>query len=1134
MFQCRTGKLVHLSAVSLICIFSVYIVFSLFTTKTAMAQLPPGGFTVSSGGIYTPEYLVQNILVGQGVQVMNVTYTGNSTTKAQIGYFTGESNVGLNSGIILSSGLVNNVDNNPSFNASTDINGGQTVSDTDLETVGTRCNDEGFQPSDDASILEFDFIPQSTQVEFRYVFASEEYREWVGSAYNDSFGFFISGPGITSFNVYSNDARNIALIPNTNEEVCINSVNHLTNTQYYNDNTGTYFTYDGYTDVFVARSPVIPCSTYHIKLAICDLSDASLDSGVFLEANSFSSVGVQTNIAFTHAAVDTAVEACNDARIGFALSGKTLGNMTIHYTIAGTAENGVDYEYIPDSVIVQSLDSIAFIDIVPINDGIPEDYESVQFIYNTSLCDPPVMDTTTVWIKDNFELFNEDSGDRPIECGESATLWVGASMGQMPYTYVWSSGDTTDVINVSPDVNTTYTYTVTDVCGHSASGSLQVDILPPTASVTNSEISLCKGLSTTLSVDGGSFWKWISSPVDPTLTMDTIQNPTVSPMDTTLYTVQVTDSCGYSDTAYILVNVGDIVASITTQTPVICIGQSAILEANYVQNAIYEWYDQTGTLVGNDQTYEASPSSDMTYRVVITDPLCGGATDDEFFTVQVTQMFLTSTNDTIVCPQQPVELTTLSSLGGGVFLWEDEDGNILGQSQNISVNPEDPTMYFVTVTDGCTKRDTVFVDVYPLPSVTATAPAPSVCPDESITLEVLGNAANYQWSSNPVDNTLTGQENSSTPTVTPTQDTRYTVTGTSAVGCIKSSDIMITIKDKKSAEFISSTPVACEGDNVTFTYNGNANTSATYQWNFDGIIKSGQGPHNIPWTSMGTKTITLTVTQDLCVSDPVSHTIEVKPSPIVNFTYGNPKGCVPLTVDFTDASTNTASGVSYLWDFGAAGSSSQQSPSYEFSSPGQFDVTLIVTNPGCENSMTIPLLVDAWPVPEAGFTADPMKVSLKNPNITFNSTSTGDNLIYHWETGDGSVYDTAHFIHTYADSGYYSVKLVTENSFGCIDSVSNTIHITPKYMLRIPTAFTPNGDGRNDIFQITGNGVKKFRITIYNSWGSLIFESNNIANSWDGKMNGQPALPGLYVYHTYFMDENDEESEQTGSFILIK
>jgi gliding motility-associated-like protein len=165
---------------------------------------------------------------------------------------------------------------------------------------------------------------------------------------------------------------------------------------------------------------------------------------------------------------------------------------------------------------------------------------------------------------------------------------------------------------------------------------------------------------------------------------------------------------------------------------------------------------------------------------------------------------------------------------------------------------------------------------------------------------------------------------------------------------------------------------------------------------------------------------------------------------------------------------------------------------------------------------------------------DPEKVSLKNPVITFTSTTVGDNLTYEWNTDDGNTYNTPSFTHTYADSGEYNVVLKVTNEYTCFDSLILKATVTPKYLLRIPSAFTPNGDGINDNFTVMGNGVMKYSINIYNRWGSLIYESKNITQSWDGRINGQPAPPGMYVYRTYFMDENEEVSEQQGSFTLIR
>jgi hypothetical protein len=146
----------------------------------------------------------------------------------------------------------------------------------------------------DACVLEFDFVPYYSYVWFQFVFGSEEYPEFVGSVFNDAFGFFISGPGITG--PYSNNSKNIALIPETEIPVSINNVNQDINSEYYVANESDFIQYDGFTTVFSAVSEVQPMNTYHIKLAIGDVLDYSFDSGVLLQASSFCS-GPVTGIA---------------------------------------------------------------------------------------------------------------------------------------------------------------------------------------------------------------------------------------------------------------------------------------------------------------------------------------------------------------------------------------------------------------------------------------------------------------------------------------------------------------------------------------------------------------------------------------------------------------------------------------------------------------------------------------------------------------------------------------------------------------------------------------------------------------------------------------------------------------------
>jgi cysteine-rich repeat protein len=220
----------------------------------------------------TPQQLVQQ-LVGSGVSVSNVTYTGANNAS---GSFSGAAadGISIDSGVILTSGDVANAQG-PNTNDGLTTNNSQP-GDSDLNALisGTTF---------DASVLEFDFVPTDSSLVFSYVFGSEEYNEFVGQI-NDVFAFFLDGV-------------NIALIPGTSTPVAVNNINNSTNPSFYNDNdpsdlgTPTPFNiqYDGFTTVLTAQATVTPGNTHHIKLVIADTSDSILDSAVFIQAGSFQS-----------------------------------------------------------------------------------------------------------------------------------------------------------------------------------------------------------------------------------------------------------------------------------------------------------------------------------------------------------------------------------------------------------------------------------------------------------------------------------------------------------------------------------------------------------------------------------------------------------------------------------------------------------------------------------------------------------------------------------------------------------------------------------------------------------------------------------------------------------------------------
>ncbi|MFZ7118859.1 MAG: choice-of-anchor L domain-containing protein, partial [Bacteroidota bacterium] len=255
--------------------------FILLLGQSTQAQL-----TVTSGN---PAAAIVDTLVGTGVSVANVTYTGNANSKGTF-RCTGGCNLGITRGVFLSTGNTGQMPTSPPSDFhSSDMSGS---GDAQLNLIVSP------NLTQDAAVLEFDFTPAADSVGFKFVFASEEYNDYVNTAYNDVFAFYISGPGIPG------SPKNLALIPGTSIPVSINNVNngnsagaatgpcnHCANFVDNVPNGGTANFFDGFTTVISAGIKVMPCQTYHMKFAIADVNDGVFDSGVFLEAKSFSSIG---------------------------------------------------------------------------------------------------------------------------------------------------------------------------------------------------------------------------------------------------------------------------------------------------------------------------------------------------------------------------------------------------------------------------------------------------------------------------------------------------------------------------------------------------------------------------------------------------------------------------------------------------------------------------------------------------------------------------------------------------------------------------------------------------------------------------------------------------------------------------
>ncbi len=599
----------------------------------------------------TPQQLVKDVLVGNGVQVSNVTYTGSSE---QIGFFdaTNANLMTIDSGVIMSSGRATfAIGPNDQTNGTDNPTSGTVDGDPDLYQANGGIN------VNDVAIIEFDFVPKGDTIEFDYVFGSDEYMTYAGGSINDVFGFFVSGPGISG--PYTNNAVNIATIPTTGGPVTLNSVNADSNSSFYVNNgdgynatppppnydtDSAYIQYDGHTVVMTAKRAVMCDSTYHFKLAIGDGSDDIIDSGVFLKANSLTSRAVTVNTDINVGKNDSTIfEGCGSASFDLLRKGDTSMADTVYVETSGSATEGSDYTSLPDSVFYAPGDDSTTLTLDALADGVSEGIESVfiDVIYrDPSACS--IWDTSRVevYIDDPDSLQLSTSADTFVgACSDSVQIWAAASGGYGDYQWKWNTGvpngDSTGM--VAPNSKTTYVVDVSDTCAvNSATDSITVDA-PSFNSLKvhtyNDTTYVCPSESVPIGIDsisggsGNATFYWDS--------LGTDSSYMVNPNGTTTFKVTAVDTC-LDDTAIgtVTVTKGFSPLQITAgQDTTICAGSDGRLyvaqQSGGTGDVTYEW--QPGGYTGESKWFTSDTidgtSKENSYTVTATDS-CGVSVTD--------------------------------------------------------------------------------------------------------------------------------------------------------------------------------------------------------------------------------------------------------------------------------------------------------------------------------------------------------------------------------------------------------------------------------------------------------------------------------------------------------------------------
>jgi gliding motility-associated-like protein len=598
------------------------------------------------------------------------------------------------------------------------------------------------------------------------------------------------------------------------------------------------------------------------------------------------------------------------------------------------------------------------------------------------------------------------------------------------------------------------------------------------------------------------------------------------------YTAVVTSNNGCSESVSVTI----------TQPPPLDVTTSATAASCNLSNG-----SATATVTGGlaPYTYFWDPSAQTTatalgisagtYTVGVVDQNhCTGSA-----TVVVTQpsavtASISSTTD-VSCFGGNNGTITVTATGGVApygYAWTPVGGN------NATGTGFSAGSYTVTVHDanGCISTASATITEPTLLSATVNGPA-LLCSGTTgtLTANVLGGTAPYAylWSTVPAQTT-------STASVTPTSTTTYTVTITDANGCSASAQFTVNFGAPLSTN-ISGPSSICPGSSATLCATTEGGTGGyVYTW-----TTSTGATYSSPCITVSpaaNTTYSVSVFDNCGTTGNTSATIQIDPYPVVGFAADVYQGCAPLCTQFYSTTTIAGGNAeSYSWLFGDGDSAHVKDPAYCYPYSGTYDVSLtVVSDSGCSATLRRVGTINVFTPPMAAFTISPQPATIINPTIQFTSESTDEDGVSYlfWSFGDAtdSTSNLQNPTHTYQDTGTYCASLIAMNIHGCTDTVTNCLVVDPVFNIYIPSAFTPNGDGKNETFQPVGQYIKNFQMYIFDRWGQQLYATTNIAQGWNGTTKGgsTAAMEDTYVYKIQLTDSKNIDHSYVGSVTILK
>lgn len=1093
------------------------------------------------------------------------------TDKENYGIFntTDNSELGLSSGIVLTTGKISSINQAANFIANTrlDIEG-----DKDLDSLSLS---SGGSVSKDACSIEFEVFANTDEISFDYVFGSEEYPDFISDPkFNDIFALMIEGPGIQG-DAFINPKENLARLPD-GTPIAINEVNHGYNYEYYRNNyDGKKIVFNGLTAAkngtqkyLTAKSKVIPCNTYKLKMAIGDRGDGKMDSGVFIGniKSTTPEIGFKSGIG-----LDGLIEQCsnNADNLIIKLNGSSTKNETYIVTISGTANQGIDYiTTLPNVLNIPSGTTEVSFPISIINDNITEGEETITISISKDFgCGLKTIASKTISIKDNISL---DIQDTVNVCSAGNGVHVKAKGAT---NYVWSP---ISAFEEPYEATTFFTpklsgwYYVQGIAGLcSVKDSFYANVIAPTLKIAAlGDAKVCENTPIILQANNNFGNQNIKWQPDVFVASQTGNRVIIkADMSATITATALVGGCSVADSfdiEILAVNMPNIV-----RTDTVCYKEKTLIAYKTdAPNTTFEWTPIGLTDPKKDNVY-ITPTQDITYILKGTTQQC---TVFDTINVYVNGKLDINTKDTIqVCKGSSVAVS--ASLSNNTtpnqvnFRWFAKN-TLINSPNNLTTNiqPAKSGWLFAEAKyKNCIIKDSVFVSVDSLPTLTSIKAIQQkmlYCQGDTILFysdasfpKNLYPYANYQWQA-PINNALSPLDKVNLKIVA--QKTQTYVRTISNGACVLKDSIQIVVLPPSSAIAVSDVTL-CEGKSAELTIK-NAADYDNFKWSPSDKLSCADCASPTT-TTAGNYTIVATRTGEC----PQSKTISVSISDPIKLSAYNDKFCdassINTTVNILNFKTVSWSPIDGLSCADCPNPTITKAGTYTVTEKlcnSKATVTIVALNEKidildkyviCDDKpIAIPiakpanfdtLYIGKWKVykdttlrlPSYGkytvsgtskngcfFTKQLELIQAKKVEISisaspYNVSLNGSKITLEAKTNqnkgtllwfDNSAEDKIN-VFPKDTATTYSVRVLGEE--GCWNEAYITI-----YNVLAPTIFTPQANSNTtfDLYktpkQFTFNGL-----VVFNRWGNEVFR-NAKDSTWDGTSDGTPLPSDVYVY----------------------